>query len=167
MEPQVQLGCDSVSPNVKAAHVSVIIPSYNASRTLPATIASALAQTGSDLEVTVVDDGSTDDSLWIARTFEPSIRVLTGPNRGVSAARNRGLAASKGEWIVFLDADDLLLPGTLKLRLDTAWKSGADVVICDWQELLEQDDETVEGAKKTADMAALQSDAQIACATHV
>ncbi len=151
----------------EAASISVIIPSYNSSRTLRKTIASALAQADADidLEVMVVDDGATDDSLSIARTFEPSIRVLTGPNRGVSAARNLGIEQTKGEWIVFLDSDDSLLPGTLSARRDEARKSGADVIVCDWQ-IVELGESASNGPARSVDMAALTIDPEIACATH-
>ena len=97
-----------------------IIPCFNAAATIGEAIASALAQRGPGGEILVVDDGSTDGSLAIARGFGPGVRVVTGPNRGVSAARNRGIAETAGEWLVFLDADDLLLPETLARRLATA-----------------------------------------------
>jgi glycosyltransferase involved in cell wall biosynthesis len=111
--------------------VSLVIPCFNAASTLGATVESVLAQR-IELELIVVDDGSTDDSLAIARSFGTALRALTGPNRGVSAARNRGIAETKSEWIIFLDADDLLLPGTIVKRLETAERITADVVICDW-----------------------------------
>jgi len=78
---------------------------------------SACAQDDVDHEVVLIDDGSTDLSLEIARSFEPPVRVLSGPNRGASVARNRGIAETESAWIVFLDADDLLVSGTLRRRL--------------------------------------------------
>src|SRR3954454_8147074 len=117
--------------------VSIIIPCFNAAATLGEAIASALSQGELGGEILVVDDGSTDGSLAIARGFGPGVRVVTGPNRGVSAARNRGIAETVGEWLVFLDADDLLLPGTLAWRLTAAKAAGADIVVCDWQDLVE------------------------------
>ena len=117
--------------------VSIIIPCFNAAATIGEAIASALAQCGPGGEILVVDDGSTDRSLAIARGFGPGVRVVTGPNRGVSAARNRGIAETAGEWLVFLDADDLLLPETLARRLATAAATDADVIVCDWQDLVE------------------------------
>src|SRR5262245_52962169 len=87
------------------AQVAVIVPCYNAERTLAETLQSVVAQSF-PLELVVIDDGSTDDSLAIARTFEPGARVLTGPNQGVSAARNLGIAETSADWIVFLDSDD-------------------------------------------------------------
>jgi glycosyltransferase involved in cell wall biosynthesis len=147
--------------------IAVIIPCFNAAATIGPAIQSALGQTGIGPGIVVVDDGSTDNSLAVARGFEPRVVVLTGPNRGVSAARNRGIAATAAEWIVFLDADDLLVAGTLRRRLETAEATGADVVICDWQELPNGGDGTVDGAVRSVDRAALNGDAELACATHV
>ena len=147
--------------------MSVVIPCFDTSATLGAAIESAIEQRGYEVETIVVDDGSTDNSLEIARSFEPRVRVLTGPNRGVSAARNRGIAATASEWIVFLDADDLLVPGTLRRRLETAEATGADVVVCDWQEFSDCGDGVVDGAVRSVDLAALEADAEIGCATHV
>src|SRR4029077_6980980 len=114
--------------------VAVIIPFYNAAGTLPVEIQSALDQGGIALDIVLVDDGSTDGSLAIAQGFRSAARVFTGPNRGVSAARNRGMGKTKSEWLIFLDSDDLLRPGTIAKRLQAAETREADVVICDWQE---------------------------------
>ena len=149
------------------AGVAVAVPCRNAEHTLPATIESALGHLDVAHEIVIIDDGSTDSTLGIARSFEPPVRVLTGPNRGVSSARNRGIAETTAEWIVFLDADDLLVSGTLRRRLETAEATGADVVVCDWQEFSDGGEGAVEGAVRSIDVAALAEDAEIACATHV
>ena len=146
--------------------VAVVVPYYNSGQTLAATIESAVLKNCTS-DIVVVDDGSSDNSVAIARSFEPPIRVLTSPNRGASAARNRGIAETTSEWIVFLDADDLLVSGTLRRRLETAEATGADVVVCDWQELLDRGDGTVDGAVRSVDLAALEADAETGCATHV
>ena len=146
---------------------SVVIPCFNAIATIGAAIESALEQRDIQVEVIVVDDGSTDNSLAVARYFNPRVRVLSGPNKGVSAARNRGIAEAAAAWIIFLDADDLLTCGTLRRRLETAEATGADVVVCDWQELLDPGGRTVDGAVKSIDFAALEADAETGCATHV
>ncbi len=97
--------------------VSILIPCYNASRWLAATLESALAQTHPHTEIIFVDDGSTDDSLAVARTFEPrGVRVVTQPNSGASAARNHALRLARGDFIQFLDADDLLAPDKIALQ---------------------------------------------------
>ena len=147
--------------------VSIIIPCFNAVATMAAAIESAIEQRDIEVEIIVIDDGSSDNSISIARGFRPRVLMFTGPNRGVSAARNRGIAETASEWIVFLDADDLLVPGTLRRRLETAEAIGADVVVCDWQEFSDGDDGAVEGAVKSVDVTALGADAEIACATHV
>ena len=89
--------------------VSVIIPMYNASSTVVETLDSVLASTYRPLEVVVVDDGSTDDSLAVAQSFAAAhteVRVLHQPNAGVSAARNHAIREARGEWILPVDADD-------------------------------------------------------------
>jgi glycosyltransferase involved in cell wall biosynthesis len=91
---------------------SVIMPVRNGVRFVEAAIDSALLQLGPDDEIVVVDDASTDSTLSVlARMQDPRIRVLNGAGRGVSSARNIGLAAAAGEFIAFLDHDDLWPPG--------------------------------------------------------
>ena len=90
--------------------VSILIPCYNAAGWVAQAIESALQQTWPEKEVIVVDDGSTDVSLAIIQGFGDRIRWETGPNRGGNSARNRLLERAQGEWIQYLDADDLLLP---------------------------------------------------------
>lgn len=146
--------------------VSIIVPCFNAAPTIGVTIESALEQRDVRVEIVVVDDGSTDRSLEIARTFEPRVRVLTGPNQGASITRNRGIAATTAEWLVFLDADDLLVPGTLRRRLETAEATGADVVVCDWQEFVDRHGRTEDSPVYSLDMTALAADAEVACCTN-
>ena len=90
--------------------VSILIPCYNAERWIAQAIESALAQTWSEKEVIVVDDGSTDHSLEVIRQFDGRISWETGLNRGGNAARNRLLELARGEWLQYLDADDYLRP---------------------------------------------------------
>lgn len=98
--------------------VSIIIPVFNSGAYLAETISSALAQTWPEKEIIVVDDGSTDESLNIARSFkDSSIRIFEQENRGASAARNNGLLKARGEYIQFLDADDLLGPDKIELQM--------------------------------------------------
>jgi len=101
--------------------VSVLIPAYNVAPFLGATIQSALAQTWPQVEVIVVDDGSTDDSLAVARRFAGSrVQVVTQPNAGAPAARNRTLSLAQGEYIQWLDADDLLHPDKIAAQMKVA-----------------------------------------------
>ncbi len=92
--------------------MSVIIPCYNQARFLGQALDSALSQRYPDVEVIVVDDGATDDTAAVAARY-PAARYVWQPNQGLAAARNAGWRASKGELVVFLDADDRLLPGAL------------------------------------------------------
>ena len=94
--------------------VSVIIPTYNRSRYLSEAIQSVLTQTYGDFEIVIVDDGSTDDTASVVQVIDdPRLRYIHQPNAGHSVARNRGLAAARGELIAFLDDDDRSLPEKL------------------------------------------------------
>ena len=98
--------------------VSILIPAYNANKWLAATIRSAVAQTWKRKEIIVVDDGSTDQTLAIARQFESdSVRVVSQKNQGAAAARNLALQLSKGDYIQWLDSDDLLAPEKIERQL--------------------------------------------------
>jgi len=111
--------------------VSIVIPCHNAAPWLAQALESALAQTWSPTEIILVDDGSTDESLAIARTFEgKGVSVVTQENRGASAARNHGLRLSHGAFIQFLDADDLLAPGKIARQLESAEGFGPDMALC-------------------------------------
>jgi glycosyltransferase involved in cell wall biosynthesis len=95
--------------------VSILIPAYNADEWIADSIRSALAQTWKQKEIIVVNDGSTDRTLAIARKFESeSVRVVTQENQGAATARNRALQLSQGEYIQYLDADDLLAPDKIE-----------------------------------------------------
>ena len=152
---------------IAKASITIVIPAFNAASTLAATVQSALAETAfTTTEIAIIDDGSTDQTLAVARGFEPGVRVLTGPNLGVSAARNRGIAETTADWLLFLDADDILLPGTLKARLAEATAGTADVIVCDWQDMLDDGSGTITpGAPHSLDWAAMRRDAELAAAT--
>ena len=108
--------------------VSVIIPVFNGARFLAESIASVLAQTVPAAEVIVADDGSSDDSVRVARGFG-GVRVLQLPHAGVSAARNAAVGASKGTHIAFLDSDDTWAPQKLDLQLALARRdAGAGLI---------------------------------------
>lgn len=97
--------------------VTVVIPTHNRSRFLREAVTSVLAQRGVPLEVLVVDDGSTDETREVLETFGDSITAVFQPHRGVSAARNHGIRLARGEWIAFLDSDDLWLPRKLEIQM--------------------------------------------------
>ncbi|MFH0953717.1 MAG: glycosyltransferase [Verrucomicrobiota bacterium] len=111
--------------------VSIIIPCHNGRDYVADAIRSALDQTYCSVEVIVVDDGSTDGSPDVIRSFGDRIRRLAVPHRGGGAARNAGLESSRGDFIQFLDADDTLLPNALRRRIEVISEGTADMVFCD------------------------------------
>lgn len=113
--------------------VSVIIPCFNAQDWLVETIDSCLNQTYPNIEIIVVDDGSTDKSLEIIKSYQDKITWVTGPNRGGNYARNKGFSLSKGEYIQYLDADDYILPEKIAVQVQALEKIGGDVVYSDWR----------------------------------
>ena len=117
--------------------VSIIIPCWNAQEYVCDAIDSALFQTYPNVEVIVVDDGSTDGSLDVIKSFGGKIRWESGANRGGSAARNRGVSLARGEYIQFLDADDVLLPEKVALCMKTYASIDDNVIpITDWSRRL-------------------------------
>jgi glycosyltransferase involved in cell wall biosynthesis len=103
--------------------VSAILPVYNGSAFIRDAINSVLAQTYAPIECIVVDDGSTDDTADLVRTFEPHVRLIQQPNQGVARARNHGAALAAGELLAFLDADDVWHPE----RVERQWRVLADL----------------------------------------
>ena len=119
---------------------SVIVPAYNVKAYLAECVASVADQGGTDWECLVVDDGSTDGTGALADELaaqNPGVRALHRENGGLSAARNTGLAAAKGEWVLFLDGDDRMAPGLLEgLRRSLAEEPGFDWYIGRYLRLL-------------------------------
>ncbi|RUT02706.1 hypothetical protein DSM106972_056260 [Dulcicalothrix desertica PCC 7102] len=98
--------------------VSIIIPVYNAEQYIATTVESVLLQTYKNIEVLIIDDGSPDQSIQICQQFNDSrIQIIRQENQGVSAARNTGIKMAQGEFIAFLDADDLWLPQKLAIHV--------------------------------------------------
>jgi glycosyltransferase involved in cell wall biosynthesis len=97
--------------------VSVIIPVYNRVELICQALSSVRAQTFRDFEVVVVDDGSTDSTAAVVKAHYPEVRLIQKENAGVSAARNRGIQEARGEWIAFLDSDDVWLPHKLSRQV--------------------------------------------------
>lgn len=114
-------------------YVSIIVPCFNAEQYIADTIRSAQQQTYPHKEVIVIDDGSTDGSVEVLKSFGSSIRWETGPNRGACAARNRGLQLAKGERIQFLDADDWLYPQKLERQVECLRQYPGTTPISDWE----------------------------------
>jgi glycosyltransferase involved in cell wall biosynthesis len=113
--------------------VSIIIPCYNAIYWVQEAVESCLCQTYPNIEIIVVDDGSTDGSLEVLRHYLPRIMLETGPNRGGSIARNRGFALSKGQFIQYLDADDYLEVDKIARQVEFLEVTQADAVYGDWR----------------------------------
>jgi glycosyltransferase involved in cell wall biosynthesis len=115
-----------IDPEGRSGLVSVVTPALNRARLIGETLGSALAQTYDSVEVLVVDDGSDDGTAGVAGAWEErfrtergwSMRVLSNPGRGPSAARNAGTRASQGEFLCYLDSDDLLLPDKMRLQVE-------------------------------------------------
>jgi len=120
--------------------VSVIIPCYNASEWIADALESVARQELNDSEVIVVDDGSTDESARIVERNFSFARLIKTKNQGASNARSLGTKESRGEFIQYLDADDLLAPGKLKRQLEILKISQADVAYGDWQILVSKPD---------------------------
>jgi glycosyltransferase involved in cell wall biosynthesis len=117
--------------------VSIVVPCFNAERFLAETLDSAFAQTYPHTEIIVIDDGSTDGTAEVIRSYAGRLTAEFGSNRGASAARNRGTALARGEFIQYLDADDLLPAHAIEHRVAALQKTGADVAYSDWEKLTE------------------------------
>jgi hypothetical protein len=113
--------------------VSIVIPCCNAEATIGEAIESALGQTYPNVEVIVIDDGSTDRTLELIKSFGERIRYETGPNRGACVARNKGIALSSGSLIQFLDADDLLHASKLEEQVPVSLARLGDIIYCNWE----------------------------------
>jgi glycosyltransferase involved in cell wall biosynthesis len=119
--------------------ISVIIPAYNAERDILETIKSVQQQTFSDFELIVIDDGSTDRTLELLHTLEDDrIRIFSYENGGVCTARNRGISHATGEYIAFLDADDLWTPDKLELQLAALQQHPEAGVVYSWTSCIDE-----------------------------
>jgi glycosyltransferase involved in cell wall biosynthesis len=115
--------------------VSVVIPTYNRADLLPECIDSALAQDYPRFEVIVVDDGSTDQTPQLCRSYGPRIRYLRKPNGGAASALNYGIVQMQGSWFKWLSSDDLLEQGSLRTLVTEAEKTGAHVAYGDFVQI--------------------------------
>jgi glycosyltransferase involved in cell wall biosynthesis len=111
--------------------VSVVIPAYNAAEFLAEALDSVLAQTYQPLEVIVVDDGSEDETPEVVAAYADKVTYTRKPRGGPASGRNVGIRAASGEWIAFLDADDIWMPELLEKLVKTAAKTRADLIFCD------------------------------------
>ena len=112
--------------------ISVIIPSYNRAHLLTRCLNSVISQNYAPFEIIVVDDGSTDTTRSLAQRDYAGIKLISQTNKGVSAARNAGIRAAKGDWLAFLDSDDTWSPGKLGRQIQLIEKSpGSNIVHTD------------------------------------
>lgn len=114
--------------------ISILIPTYNCAQYLVRSVSSASHQTYDDLEIIILDDGSTDDTPAIAARLaqaDPRIRYFRQPNMGIANARNKALTLADGELIYFLDADDALAPDTIRSLVTIQYDTNADIVCSD------------------------------------
>jgi glycosyltransferase involved in cell wall biosynthesis len=119
--------------NLTIPLISVIIPTYNTAKYLIETLECALNQSWANKEIILVNDGSTDNTLSLLKPYMAKINYIYQENRGLGAARNTGLKAAKGDFVVFLDADDLLSPNFLEVMLKSIReRPGVDILYCWW-----------------------------------
>jgi glycosyltransferase involved in cell wall biosynthesis len=123
-----------MNPRIETPQVSVVVPTYNRAWCLREAVDSALAQEFRGVELIVVDDGSTDETPRLLNEYGDSIRVLRQENRGVSAARNAGIAVAHGDLIAFLDSDDIWLKDKLAHQVEF-FKRHPEILICQTEEL--------------------------------
>ena len=115
--------------------ISIIVPVYKTEAYLEKCVDSILAQTFRDFELLLIDDGSPDNCPALceeAAARDPRIRVIHQKNAGLSAARNTGMEAARGEWIGFVDSDDSIAPEMYETLLTYARRDGAQIAVCDY-----------------------------------
>lgn len=114
--------------------VSVIIPAWNAEAWIVETLSSVIKQTWKPLEIIVIDDGSTDSTGTLIQGNFPSVRYIRQENKGQAAARNRGVAESKGRFLAFLDSDDLWMPEKIEAQIELIQeRADISLVFCDYE----------------------------------
>jgi polysaccharide transporter, PST family len=127
---KVSVGEASLFKSGEQLLVSILIPAYNSQDWIASAIRSALGQTWKNKEIIVVDDGSTDQTMAVARQFESSgVRIVSQSNQGASAARNAAYALSRGDYIQWLDADDILAPDKIAQQMDALGKIGSSQIL--------------------------------------
>jgi glycosyltransferase involved in cell wall biosynthesis len=132
--------------------ISVIIPAYNAEKTIERTIESVLNQTFSDFELIIVDDGSQDSTLkMISSISDPRIKVFSSPHSGANPARNCGFSHSAGEFIAFLDADDLWTSDKLEAQLKALQTNPKAAVAYSWTDLIDESDQFLRPGNHTTE----------------
>jgi glycosyltransferase involved in cell wall biosynthesis len=128
--------------NLKTPDISVVIPAFNAEKTIEETVKSVLNQTFRDFEIIIVNDGSTDETLnIISRFLDSRVKILTQENSGPQKSRNLGIKESVGRYIAFLDADDLWTSDKLELQLQMLEKYPESSVVYSWTNVIDEDNQ--------------------------
>lgn len=125
--------------------VSIIIPCYNAAQWIAETIQSCLQQSHHPLEIIIVDDGSTDGSLAVIQSFANDVKYITDVNFGLSSSRNRGFALSQGDYVLFLDADDLIAKDHIEVLVTALENELNFIALSQWSHLENQQGKWVAG----------------------
>jgi GT2 family glycosyltransferase len=129
--------------------VSVVIPVFNGAATIARTLDSVLRQTLEDFELLVIDDGSTDDTARIVSAVtDPRVRLLSFENRGLAASRNRGVRHGRGEFVAFIDADDLWAPDKLARQVEAMRRDPAVAVVYSWSDCIDERDEFLDSGTR-------------------
>ena len=130
-------------------YISVIVPVFNGELTIQETINSILNQTFENIEVIISNDGSTDSTLEIVSNISDSrIKILSYPNAGVSASRNRGISQAKGEYISFMDADDLWTPDKLELQWQALQDNPQAAVAYSWTDYIDESSKFLKSGRR-------------------
>lgn len=156
----------------KDIRISVIIPTWNRAEMVVAAVESALKQTFEPLEILVCDDGSSDNSEARVRAIgDPRVRWVSGPRGGHPAIpRNRGIAVSQGNWLAFLDSDDVWLPEKLELQVEALRESGCFACCTDAWRLVPGQDALhpyLNGESCTLDFSSLLKDNRVICSSAI
>jgi glycosyltransferase involved in cell wall biosynthesis len=139
--------------------ISVVVPAYNAAATIDRTLRSIRAQTYSELEIIVVDDGSTDATDRIVRSHalvDPRIRIFRQANGGVAAARNFGWRNARGQVLAFIDADDLWAANKIERQISALSASSSEIVVYTWYSEIDHEDLIIDKGEPTAEGDVLQ-----------
>jgi glycosyltransferase involved in cell wall biosynthesis len=119
--------------------ISVVIPVYNGAKTIQETIQSVLQQTFTDFEIIAIDDGSQDETVEVVKSIgDPRVQIFSYPNGGLAESRNRGIARARGEFIAFLDADDLWTPDKLEAQLKALEANPKVAVAYSWTDYIDE-----------------------------
>ena len=129
--------------------ISVIIPVFNGEKTIEETINSILNQTFKDIEIIIINDGSTDATLEIIKNISDSrIKIFSYPNAGLSVCRNRGIDRAKGEYISFIDADDLWTPDKLELQWQALQSNPQAAVAYSWTDYIDESSKFLKSGRR-------------------